>query len=357
MKKKHFLATLLAATVLSTGAVNAAYDSCDSCYDPCEMDSCFGGFEIGADFLYWKLCLDDLNYSTSYQTNFTPASTGTLLFDQSGTNNYLCSDWKPGFRVFLAKDNVFCDWDLIASYAWINHCNSSSSSVTENGVLQPTLIHPNALLAPAGDSGVASVSASLDVTYQTFDVLFASDYCFRQCHNFKPFFGVTGVFLDQDFNSSWEKNDADENSEGTTKWSGEYSGYGLKMGTEYSLSICDGFSMYANASGSITVGDQSSSVAFAKTDNDANTSWQAAIKEEECVFVPGYNIGVGFQYDSCLCDMEYSARLGYEFVQLHNVNNQRHYNSGEVSEFSSSSSSTLATLGYHGINVGVSVTF
>jgi len=356
MKKKHFLATLLAATVLSTGAVNAAYDSCDPCYDPCEMDSCFGGFEIGADFIYWKLCLDDLNYATSYTTPFpTTSTTGTLIMDQHGTNQSVCADWAPGFRVFLAKDNIFCDWDLITSYTWINHSTSSKTTKPENGLLQETLTHLNADLKP-GAGGVASVNASIDVTYQTFDVLFASDYCFRQCHNFKPFFGVTGLFLDQDLSSNWVESDLTEIATGATKWSGQYSGYGLKMGTEYSLTICDGFSMYASASGAITVGDQCSTYSTGKIDSDSS-EWKMSLKEEECVFVPGYNIGLGFQYDSCLCDMEYSARLGYEFVQWNNVNNQPRFYSADTNNFSAASSSTLATLGYHGINLGVSVTF
>ncbi len=359
MNKKHIMALLLAASALSANPVQAGscYESCD----PCEMDSCFGGFDIGADFIYWNMCLDDLNYATAYTTAFPIAAPGpTTVFDESGSIQNLSSKWEPGFRVYAAKEGVFYDWDLLASYTWIKHTKSGSTTVADGGLLQPTLINPNAFLAPAGDLGVAGVSASMEVKYQSFDVLFAADYSFKQCHSFKPFFGVTGLFFDQTLTSAWDKSDAEEISSGVTSWTDDYSGYGLKLGTQYAFTICDGFSMYANAEGMITVGSHDSTFAQDKDiillGGEPNLA-TLSIKEQETIFVPGYHIGVGFQYESCMCDIEYGIHIGYEFLVWHNIPNQRRNFSSDLDNFSLVSAGSTSTAGYHGLTVGLNLSF
>ena len=363
IKKKHFLATLLATMALSTSAVQAG--DCYSSCNPCDTDSCFGGFEIGADFLYWKMCMDDLDYAVKYTTEFS--LDGDPAFEQVGCYQSICNDWKPGFRVYLAKENIMCDWGLLLSYTWMKNCTSTSSAVEVDGVglLQPTLGILNNNLSPTSDVllddyGVNFVGATYDITYQSFDVLFASDYCFKQCHSFKPYFGVTGVFLDQTFDSAWVKEEG-EASSGLTNWSDDFSGYGLKFGGEYSFDICDGLSLFANASGSITVGTHTAHFYQEKT-VDSLTSLpdvisSASLCEDECTFVSGYHIGVGFQYDSCMCDLEYALRVGYEFLEWRNVPNQRRFFSSELENFANGSSPTIATLGFHGLLAGLTLSF
>lgn len=373
IKKKHFLATLLAAVALSTSAVQAG--DCYSSCNPCDTDSCFGGFEIGADFLYWKMCMDDLDYAVSYTSTFDADLTSA--FNQIGCYDTVSTDWKPGFRVYLAKENIMCDWGLLLSYTWMRNFSTDSDnieSLTDGVVLiQPTVGILNIGLSPTGDAdlgifGVTTIDAEYDITYQTFDVLFASDYCFRQCHSFKPYFGVTGLFLDQSFTTAWTMDAVPSSvaplpaSIGGTRWSDDFSGYGFKFGGEYSFDICDGLSMFANGSGAITVGTHTANFSQTRTtigltsviDDVTNT---ATLCDEECTLVSGYHIQVGFQYASCACDIEYALRIGYEFLEWRNVPNQRRFFSSDFENIANSSSPTTSTLGFHGLLAGLTFSF
>jgi Legionella pneumophila major outer membrane protein precursor len=363
--KKRFLTAMVASSLLAIGAVHAddccnPCDPCyDSCYDPCQTDSCcWTGFEIGADFLYWKLCMDDLEYATCYDTVID--SNGNSAGSHNATYKHVCPDWDPGFRVYVGIDDVFCDWGLVGSYTRIQSCNSAATKQDGDKYLEAIYTHTYSLIGPTPAPSQDFVTMKQDLTYQSFDALFTTDYCMKSCHHFKPFFGVTGLYVDQDNRSTWMQTETNLTTHvGNTKWNSCLSGYGLRMGSTYSFSICDGLRLFGTGSAAITVADHDTSISFFKVDTtgENSTEYDYTFKDSECVFVPGYHLQIGFEYDTCMCGSDFGIRVGYEFLQWHNLPNARRFSSEGPPELSYSSSATVNTLGYHGLFAGLNVKF
>lgn len=360
IKQKYLWKTLLATTLLTTGAANAN-DYFGAC-DPCEMDSCFGGFEIGVDFLYWKTCKDDLTYAV-YSVN-TPAITEPVVAGPSitGSSANLSLDWKPGFRIYTSIDDVLGNWNLYGSYTWFSTSHSSRINAPTPAENDPSIYLIESVLTFADldfnintYGNLETIKAKYDLSFQSFDVLFSGDYALKQCHYFKPYFGATGIFLNQEIKIESEITTPSLiASEG--KWNDNYDGYGLKIGSEYNLALCDGFSIFGNGAALITVGNHSASFEQDITSELSSFS-EPPVKfhHEENIFVPGYQISAGLQFDGCLCDFEYAIRIAYEFQNYFNAPNAPQFISEEVLFLSSST--TISNLGFHGLTAGVKVKF
>lgn len=367
MKQNYLWKALLTTTLLTSGAANANeyFGACD----PCEMDSCFGGFEIGVDFLYWKTCKDDLNYAVvRANVPATIATTETAAADAytTGSQSHINLDWKPGFRIYTSIDDVIGNWSLYGSYTWFSTANNSKLEITppseEIDVTAPppitfqleqlvTFADPAFNINFLGDP--SAVKAKYDLSFQSFDVLFAGNYALKQCHYFKPYFGVTGLFINQEFKIDTDTINPILTSEG--KWTDKYDGYGLKVGSEYNLALCDGFSLFGNGAGLITVGNHTASFEQEISGEIEIAVPSAKLSYEECVFLPGYQISAGFQFDGTVCDFEYAIKIAYEFQNYFNTPNLPLF-VNEDSLFLSSST-TNSNLGFHGLSAGFNVKF
>lgn len=341
---------LLPSFVVSFAPVNAAYDACNPCYvDPCS-DTCnpcadwCSGFEIGADFIWWKPCIDNLDYAVQFTADFTPPVTAT------GSYRHVHPNWEPGVRAYIAVEDIWGGLDLIGSYTWIKVQKHSNSTTTVAGTLFSTQFNP--AIITAGE-GFTALSSKYKLNYQTFDVLLASECCLCE-HVFIPFFGITGVFLDQNIDS-----------DGTTavtalvsqlRWRSDYWGIGLKVGSEYKYTFCDGFGFFACASGSIVAGEVDTT--RTETADATGTPVTPTLNnDDECHFLNGYHIAAGFLYEDCWCNWDFALRLGYEFVKWHNVSTLRRFTSTAVPQVATSGSPYTTTLGFHGLFAGLSISF
>jgi len=319
---------------LTPNVANA--QSCNPCCDPCDWNLCDQTFLIGADFLYWKPCIDDLDYAAVVEND-----NGFTDVDYKG----ICPDWQPGFRGYFGLPEFFCDWGLYFSYTRLECCDTHKTTFDDpdgsNGITSP-LIHPDLLTTNLYDEA----KGHWDLTYQEWDVLFSYDISCNCCHSFSPFFGVAGVYIEQhlraEFPNDWE-----------VDWHSDYWGVGLRAGSEYAYRFNDCFSFFARASGTLLAGK-------ADSRNRQEFGTDIEIKDDDCChFVPGYHIGAGFVYEGCTCGTEWGIRIGYEFLNWHNVPNHRVFSGtdGDNAELSHSSSASTRNLGFHGLLAGVSLSF
>ncbi len=353
----------------------ASADDCRSSCDPCGnsndscADSCFGGIEIAADFLYWKPCVDDLTYGASVSpvdTSTTGLSLRTIKYKN------ICPNWEPGFRITAGKDDVWCGMRLAASYTWINMNNSNHSSTqcgtSLPGWIESPLIHP----ALSGITDRHAIRGSWDATYQTWDVLFSFDLCGNRCYSFRPFFGLAGLIFDQSMKVALFDDDCRILADSVhMRWDNDYFGIGFKVGSHYSYQVCDGFSIFANASGTIVSGDSDDK--FNKNTQtsvglDGITLTRLTFEEPSCScqMIPGYHLQLGIEYVSDMCNCETNIRIGWEYLIWHNISNpRRFFDSGSLATGATtafrdgtySSQANTTTFGFHGLMVGMDFNF
>ncbi|NGX43086.1 MAG: hypothetical protein K940chlam7_01377 [Chlamydiae bacterium] len=332
------------------------YDSCcepyyNSCCDPCEWDPCAcREFEVGVDFLYWKPYVDNLNYGVIYDRD-------RAKFKK------MCPDWEPGVRVMLASPNAYCGWELRGSWTYIESDDSSQTKAGEEEWVTSPLIH-NAMILELGEEAdlFKKVEGSWNARYHEWDILASYNISCKECHFFQPFFGVAGIFLDQDLKVEASGTISDITSEAKVKWDSEYWGVGLRAGTHYEYHFSNCMRFFANAYGTILAGEATikNDQFIEQISGTGENIVERGFKDSENChqMVPGYHLATGFIYDTCWCNWDFSFRLGYEFMNWHNIPNHRVFSGDDLNAgIGHSSSETTRTLGFHGLLAGLSVGF
>ncbi len=340
---------LIASTALTTQVFAFGWDN-DNCCDPCCNQGCWGDVGVGVELLLWQPCIDDLDYAV---TSSATIATGSTV---SGKTRFVEHDYEPGVRITLELPNAWCDWGLRTSYTYLSDTARNSVRGAQ-GTINPTLMHPALLSATVG---MIRANSEHKFTYQTWDLLLTSEYCFRQCHAFKPFFGLEFVSIDREVNFSTGSVDTVPATmgeyAGTTRWDGDYWGIGFKAGTEYAYDFCNCWQFYTKASGTLTAGELCDETRF--NANAAGVTTNLTYKYDECVLVPGWHVALGFRYDDCWCGHDITASVGYEFLQWLNAPNVRRFKSNAITTSSGlASSASTGSIAFHGFNFGLGVTF
>lgn len=137
MKKwRKFLSLLaLSASLFSMVPGSSQANSCN----PCNV--C--GFEIGADFIWWKPCFDEADYAAVV----TFEEQGEIIVRQINDDLSLdikyksfCTDWEPGFRVYLGFPNFNCNWGFLGSYTYLESKFSETTAVSEEELDQGMIV-------------------------------------------------------------------------------------------------------------------------------------------------------------------------------------------------------------------------
>lgn len=336
--------------------------SCEPCNTTCTTDCC--SFDVGVDFLYWKPCVDDLDFAGKVEGTISDVDNPLHVNYQS-----VCPEWEPGYRIFLKKENAWKCFNLNLSYTWINADDSERSHAGNGERIAPVGLHP--LLVDSLDQNNNFYDfgrGKWELTYQTFDILLSYPFRCGSCHTIAPFFGVEIVKFDQQWDERFEFNPGTGAPSGVAlvEWDSDYRGAGLKIGTDYSYLLCEGLSLFARASGTVAIGD-------AKTHNDQSFYYvnsQGVIqsspspayvdfKDDDCCHViPGCHLQLGFQYEDNTCGCEYKLRLGYEVVKWYNLQNPRRwFEDTDGGNIAQSIHSNTTTLGFHGLLAGLEFNF
>ncbi len=344
---------LIASTALTTQVFALGWGH-DDCCDPCNQ-GCWGDVGIGVELLLWQPCIDDLDYAV---TSSAAIATGSTV---SGKTQFVDHDYEPGVRVTLEFPNAWCDWGLRTSYTYLSDTSRDGVSGAA-GTVHSTLMHPGFYLTTT--AGMTNASSQHKFTYQTWDLLLTSDYCFCQCHEFKPFFGLEFVSIDRDIAHSVANAGAVTGAffSGTARWDADYWGIGFKAGSEYAYDFNSCWQFYSKASGTLTAGEVSDSTTFTSSTGDATpgtVTTSVRYKHDECICVPGWHVGLGFRYSDCWCGYDVTASIGYEFLQWLNTPSFRRFDGAAALALpnSMSSSATSTSLAFHGLNLGLGVTF
>jgi len=354
---KRIMFAVGAIGMITMAPVSADCYTCDPCdYDPCGgifCDWCLcrclcGKSDFGVDFIFWKPCINDLQYA--FDNDIVPA------LDTTSTGRYkeICHSFEPGFRAHFTKEDLWCnDWDFWGSYTYLRATGSDGGRNQFDNALQSTLL--SNLLGEFEFTGPSFVTATHTLNYQTFDLLLAKKYCPCACHNFTPFFGVEWMSADQSLNHDLLDSSGEHYR---FLWSADFWGVGWKFGTLYEVCVCDCVDVFVKGSGTLLAGKHESvnNQQELRSNPANNTTWK--FKYDECICVPGWYIAAGANYHRCFCGYEVTGRLGYEFINWVGMPTPpRLYGKALLEDFASATSPTTAIIGFHGLFAGLTVTF
>lgn len=345
------------------------------CFNCCNFSFCDWDFTVGADYLYWKPCTSNLDYAVVLDNDPFPAEPNfntPIHYDIKS----VCPDYESGYRVYV-NGSSFCGSSIgfSASYTQVKADSSHSVSANARTVL-PTVLHPyqEQFLTQTPDDVISYRSASADweSNYRNwcFGVTYHSDW--NYCNRVGYFFGIAGMNFHEDFDTYFAV--ADENVlTGLTafrKSTLDYCGWGLKFGSHYEYLICKGLNFFTHLNGSVLVGDGSNETTygFVLENGNADLAPNYVFKKDDCCrVVPGYHLGLGVNYDACICNLNFNFRIGYEFVGWYNIPFYRTFVEGiedldvvdnpRILNLAISSSADVQDLSYHGMFVGLAFQF
>ena len=186
----HIFTGILALGAVTFSSGSASANDCNKC-NPC------GGFDWGAEFLYWEPCVDDLDVAA------------ILTTDENDNRDIkyksISLDWEPGVRARIGKSDCFCDLDMTASYTYLRSRTSAKQRFTNldfdesdprEGIISP-LVNPILSLAEIGFGVYDTGDQTWNLYYHEWEILFFTDISCKRCHHFVPYAGVAGIFLDQ----------------------------------------------------------------------------------------------------------------------------------------------------------------
>lgn len=384
----YLLLTIGCISVAPVAATPTASCACDPCVcDPCECgpanpsvcnpgcgpvhpSACNPGcgpvtssccsFDVGVDFLYWKPCVDDLDFAAKVEGVISDVDNPLEVRYQS-----VCPEWEPGYRIFLKRENAWKCFNLSLSYTWLNADDSERSNAHNGEGIAAVGLHPLFANVESDNNFFDSGRGKWELNYQTFDVLLSYPFHCGSCQTIAPFFGVEIVKFDQEWDSKYEITPFGSSlfTVGLAEWESDYTGAGLKIGTDYNYLLCDGLSLFTRISGTIAIGDAKTHNRQAQyiVDNAGVISDARYIefKDDDCCHViPGCHLQLGLQYENNACGCEYQLRFGYEAVKWYNLQNPRRwFEDTEGGNIAQAIHSNTTTLAFHGLLSGIEVKF
>lgn len=317
--------------------------SCCPVSSCCAPPSCLGNFRLFADFLYWNVCQNNLDYAmTVTDVNGLDAtmSIGPDTFPIWLQGNYkvksVSSKYKPGFRVggFYSAGGCCGGWDFGIVYTQLDsHYTNHVFSHGAGELVLPTQI-PN--LADAaellfrnvlgGDSPAARSKLSLN--YNMVDLLATTSYSSGGCFAWQPYAGVRFLEIKEKWNIEYTFNPSVSSLPVTSilltsRWHSKIPAAGLTAGISGSISFCDCFSVIGRV-GASCVGGRAKARTHLTGDftADSSVSGSAAptrVSKNKCSILTGFEGALGLAYTFKCCQTGVQIAAGYEFQNWYNV--------------------------------------
>lgn len=355
MKKGLFIAlTSLFLGAFTPQPLIADCGSCSLIVPPCP-----GDYTLGADFLWWKPCIDDIDFAgtrtTTVDSTVTPPLTLTD-FHYKG----ICPEWRPGVRINFDYPNLFtwCNIGMTATYTYVDMVQTHTVHGSDNIDI---LAFPGFVNQ---DVGANPIHGKWYMKYQTWDTMLYFNYCCCECLYITPSIGVAGLILNEQLKNSAItsiSNPPITNVTTDVNWKSLVRGVGIKSGLDINFLYSRCLTFYGFANGSLLAAKAHTKY---KEDDyyvlaDTNVQAELRVKDHNCTrCVPGFHIGVGAQATFCICGFPISARAGYEFLQWYNIPKHRIFSWTDIANGNiPTSPSTTRTFGFHGPLVGLDLSF
>lgn len=209
------------------------------------------GVTIDAYFLYWQAYEDGLEYLQSINSTLID----NTHIDIEGRLYDLDFDWNPGVRLDIGY--IFPQrqqWELGLGWTHIYSKAHDSCSLSEKSSGEKTL---KPIWLPLILGGFAEkASAHWSACYNTLDFSLSRHYFVGKWLAMKPFIGVRGAWIDQDYRVNYlaGHNGLPDITENRFKVDQDFSGGGLIMGTDLQWFAAKNWSILAKVTGGLVYG-------------------------------------------------------------------------------------------------------
>jgi len=371
--------TLILSAFVCTAYADSSYDNWNApCESTCCPSRCGPSFRVGVDFLLWKPDIDDTDFATTTRTvNLTaPVVPAPVL---SITPKYwgIHQDWEPGVRFFIGGDNLFCGWDVEASYAYVSIAGFGRQEITEQPAPGIGRVTFDSIISPilpinlntATLGFFQTAESRYNANYHVWDVLASYNFSCKPCLlDLFGFMGPAGLYLTQHWKTDYAVPEgstvipAYAGDTATVVWDSNYWGVGLKVGTGLSYELFEHVNLFAKGAAVLLTGSADGKTNFTSFDADITESGvllNSNYKDtcNSCHFVPGYHIQAGGRISFETCGTTIGLRAGYEFQGWYNVPTLRRFMGESIEGISLSTSSNTTTFGIHGMFFGADVGF
>lgn len=311
-------------------------------------DLCECGFIIGGDYLYWSPCISNMHYVSQGQND---------LSEPSNEVNYhfINTDWDSGFRVYLAKEDLFGCFDVMATYTSFDakHTEAIFDDEVNFRWTWPTPISTE-------DNHYATAEWKMD--FQRIELVAGYSIEFGKgcCLALQPFAGVDTVSLKQDRIDELMDLIPKEamnnepavvpNVYNSMTRSLDYEGIGPMVGMGYYWELCEGLATFGRASLSLLVGkaDIVDEQTFVNNSMSEDDFVNVQRYEDKCVCVPNLHLQTGLSYKACVCNKWLTFRIGYEYLQYVNAPSHIMYDTDHQGSITGLNHNSVTLQGFFG---------
>lgn len=314
---------------------------------------CECGFIVGGDYLYWSPCVSNMHYLAEGES---------VLTEENNVVNYhfIDSDWDPGFRLFLGKEDLFGCFDVMAIYTNFNSTHTAEH-FNNNPILN--LTWPTPLPIDYGRYATAYWKIEL----QRVELIAGYSIEFgRGCGlMLKPYAGVDYASIKQNRIDEMLDVLPDDTQEvpvvptltNTITRSIDYKGVGPMVGIGYDFDLCEGLTTFGKASLSLLVGEADLNDTQENFDGQGADPVTTIIEEnykDKCFCVPCAHLQVGLGYRALVCNRWLHLRIGYEYLQYMDAPSFLLYNTENPGTFTGLNNNSVTFQGFFG---GVAYSF
>ena len=202
------------------------------------QDECPTDFYLSADFIYWTVREDGLEFAMT-------GSGSTTVTTGKGSVYNVGEKYEPGFKVGAGVTFDHDKWDLAAEYIWLH----SSESQTRNNTAADT----STLMVPlwevagvtTGDTLTKAV-ANWKVRYNDIHLELGKMLCLSPRLKLRVHGGLQGSWIDQNYDVDYTR--ATSGNLDKMRQKQNYWGIGLRGGMQTSWYFVDSFSLFADVS-------------------------------------------------------------------------------------------------------------
>lgn len=203
------------------------------------VQNCVAEPYVVADFIYWKVKEDGLDYAVKgIGSAIAPITSRGKLYEPDFGG-------KPGFKVGLGLNLAHDGWDLLLKYTWIYSHIKDSVRPGANDTLQPIWVHdfPNFLRG-----GIDRAKADWDLHTNILDLEWGRNYYISRFLTLRPFFGLKGYWNDQNYHLSYLGIAQTTGNPGEDKvhFTQDTWGIGVRFGTNTAWYFARNWSVYAD---------------------------------------------------------------------------------------------------------------
>jgi hypothetical protein len=267
---------------------------------------------LNAEVLFWKSNMGSLDYAT------TSKSTGSIDDGHVKPPDF---NWDWGFRLGLGYKLPHDKWDIFVNYTYVEGKAQGHAHDSDDIVFA---IWATNLGRVAGPFFAKSARARWHMNLNMGDIELGRTCFASQWLTLRPFIGVRGLVIDQDYSVEYKGGTVAVFDEDKIHMDTDFWGVGIRMGVNSLWGLGKGLSIYGNGSASLLSGN------FKVYENERLKKENLRlmnIKRDVDNIVVAADLALGLQWDYMFSKNRYhfALKLGWECDMFFNQNQLFHF--------------------------------